>query len=108
MAYGSSGIGFIYPRPASGLVDERLTVSSSAVPFSSLSTWAAGGLCRMVVLDVQSNDVMVTFDGSTPTSTNGHRLYAGQNYTWSFEAAQKAQFIRVSADATIHASPFTY
>lgn len=108
MAYGSSGIGFIYPRPASGLIDERLAVSSSAVPFSSVATWAANDLCRMVMFDVQSNDVMMTVDGSTPTSTNGHRLYAGQNYTISFQMAAKAQFIRVSADATIHASPLTY
>ncbi len=107
MAYGSSGIGFIYPKPSSGGTDERLTVSSSAVPFSSVATWQALP-AKMIVLDVQSNDVMVTFDGSTPTSTNGHRLYAGQNYTWSMETAAKASFIRVSADATIHASPFTY
>lgn len=108
MAYGSSSVGFLYTKPAPGLVDERLTVSSSAVPLSSIATWGANGLCRMVTLDVQTNDVMVTFDGSTPTSTNGHRLYAGQNFTWSFEKAKAAQFIRVSADATIHASPETY
>ncbi len=111
MAYGSSGLAFIYPRPASGLTDERLTVSSTAggVQFSSLSAWAVNGLTRMVVLDVQTADVMVTFDGSAPTTTNGHRLYAGQNYTWSYETAAAAKFIRATGtDGVIHASPFTY
>lgn len=109
MAFGSSSPNFIYPKPASGLVDERLTVSSSAVPLSSIATWGANGVCRMVVLDIQGQDAMVTFDGSTPTSTNGHRLYAGQNYTWGYDTAKAAQFIRQgSSDSTIHASPFTF
>lgn len=108
MAFGSSSPTYIYPQPSGGLVDERLTVSSTAVPFSSIATWRASSNCKFVVLDVQTNDVMVTFDGSTPTSTNGHRLYAGESYTWNFETAADAQFIRVSADAVVHASPFTY
>jgi hypothetical protein len=109
MAYGSSGLGFYYPRPAAGQTDERLTVSSSAVPFSSVATWQSSGLVKLVMFDVQSNDVMVTVDGSTPTSTNGHRLYAGQNFTWSMEMAAKAQFIRAGAsDGTVHASPLSY
>lgn len=108
MAFGSSSPTYIYPRPAGGQTDERLTVSSSAVPFSSIATWRASGNVKFVVLDVQSNDVFVTFDGSTPTSTNGHRLYSGESYTWNFETAAAAQFIRASADATVHASPFTF
>lgn len=94
----------IFPVPAPGQTDERLSVSSSAVPFST--TWPAADV-KFIVLDVQTNDVMVTFDGSTPTSSNGHRLYAGQSFTWHRKTAEAAQFIRVSADAVIHASPFT-
>lgn len=109
MAYGSSGIAFIYPKPSGGLTDERLTVSTVAIALSSPSTWLTSGICRVVILDIQNNDVMVTFDGSTPTSTNGHRLYAGQNYTWSIELAKAASFIRAgSADGVVHASPATY
>lgn len=99
----------LYPRPTPGGTDEKLAVSSSAVPFTT--DWRASpsaGANRFIVLDVQTNDVMVTFDGSTPTSTNGHRLYAGESFTWSVDTAEAAQFIRVSADAVVHASPFTY
>ena len=108
MAYGSSSLGFVYPKPASGLTGERLTVSSSPVQFANASTWQSGGLVRTVDVDIQSNDVWATFDGGTPSSSNGHRLYAGQNYTWSIERARAARFVRVSADATIQASPSTY
>ena len=95
----------IYPKPTPGQTDERLTVSSTAVPFTT--TWKSGNN-RFVVLDVQTSDVMVTFDSSTPTSSNGHRLYSGKSYTWDVDTADAASFIRVSADAAIQASGFTY
>jgi len=94
----------IYPVPAPGQTDERLTVSSSVVTFTS--TWDYSNV-KFVTLDVQDNDVFVTFDGSDPTSSNGHRLYAGQAYTWHLRRAQAAKFIRASSDAVIHASPDT-
>lgn len=102
----ASFIANLYPRPTLGQTDERLAVSNSAVPFTT--NWRTNTLNRFVVLDVQTNDIMVTFDGSDPTSTNGHRLYFGQSYTWSVDAAMAAKFIRVSADAVVHASGFTY
>lgn len=109
MAFGSSSPNFIYPRPASGLSDENLTVSNTAVQFSSIATWGADGICRMVLFDIQNEDVMCTLDGSTPTATNGHQLYAGQNYTWSYDTIKSAKFIRQGAnDAVIHASPLTF
>jgi hypothetical protein len=97
----------LFPKPtiASGaaVADQRLTVSSTAISFAT--TFNAG--TDMVVLDVQGADVMVTFDGSTPTSTNGHRLYDASHYTWSRQAAQAAKFIRqAGTDAAIHASEF--
>lgn len=96
----------LFPKPTPSQTDERLAVSSTAVPFGT--NWKTVNTNRFVVLDVQTNDVMCTFDGSTPTATNGHRLYAGQSYTWHVDAAAAAQFIRASADAVIHASGFTY
>lgn len=94
-----------YPKPNGTNADERLTVSSASVQLTS-SSWDAR--THYIVLDVQDNDVMCTFDGSTPTSSNGHRLYAGQSYTWSRLAAQSAKFIRQgSSDGVVHASQFT-
>ena len=96
----------IFPKPAryqnAAVTDQRLTVSSSVVQFS-----AFGDTTNMIVLDVQDADVMCTFDGSTPSATNGHRLYSGSHYTWSTAAAAAAKFIRqASTDAAIQASEF--
>ena len=94
----------IFPKPAvyrgSSVADQRLTVSSSVVQLS-----AFGDTTNMVMFDIQDADVMCTIDGSTPTSTNGHRLYQGRAYTWSTAMAQAAKFIRqAGTDAVIHAS----
>lgn len=93
-----------YPKPNGTKADERLTVSSAVVSFSTTFDITTG----YVVFDVQNADVMVTYDGSTPSATNGHRLYAGTNGVWSRQAAQAAKFIRFgSTDGIIHASQFT-
>ena len=94
----------IFPKPAvyrgSSVADQRLTVSSSVVQLS-----AFGDTTNMVMFDIQDADVMCTIDGSTPSATNGHRLYQGRAYTWSTAMAQAAKFIRqAGTDAVIHAS----
>ena len=98
----------IFPKPAwyrgSAVSDQRLTVDATVggVQFSTFSDTS-----NMIVLDVQDADVMCTFDGSAPTSTNGHRLYSGSQYTWSVVAAQQVKFIRQGAtSAAIQASEF--
>jgi len=94
----------IFPKPAvyrgSSVADQRLTVSSAVVQLS-----AFGDTTNMVMFDIQDADVMCTIDGSTPSATNGHRLYQGRAYTWSTAMAQAAKFIRQgSTDGVIHAS----
>ena len=94
----------LYPKPTSGVSDQTLAVADAAVQFGT----AFNSLTRYIVLDVQLADVRVTYDGSAPTSTNGHILFAGRSYTWSKQAAVAAKFIRDgSVSASIHASEFT-
>jgi len=94
----------LYPKPTSGVADQTLAVADSAVQFGT----AFNSLTRYIVLDVQLADVRVTYDGSAPTTTNGHILFAGRSYTWSKQAAVAAKFIRDgSVSASIHASEFT-
>ena len=94
----------IFPKPAvyrgSSVADQRLAVSSAVVQLS-----AFGDTTNMVMFDIQDADVMCTIDGSTPSASNGHRLYQGRAYTWSTAMAQAAKFIRQgSTDGVIHAS----
>ena len=98
----------LYTKPAiSGttfVADQRLTVDATAggVTFTDYTeTYVV-----TVDLDVQTADVMCTFDDSAPTTTNGHRLYAGTAHTWSRDRFNAAKFIRATAtSAEIHASP---
>ncbi len=94
-----------FPKPSyrssASIADQRLTVADTAVPFAT----TFNEITDFVMFDVQDADVMVTIDGSAPTTSNGHRLYAGRAYTWSKAMAQAARFIRYgSTSAAIHAS----
>ncbi len=104
----------LYPIPSGTGNDHRLTVDATAggVQFSQSSkddnTDAFDSLTKYIAFDVQDADVFMTFDGSAPTTSNGHKLFAGRSYTFSKEAATKAKFIRAgSTSAKIHASQFT-
>ena len=35
---------------------------------------------NLVFIDIQDNDIYITFDGSTPSATVGHILQAGRDY----------------------------
>ena len=103
----------LYPIPSGSGNDHRLTVDATAggVLFSGVNddnTAAFDALTKYIAMDVQDADVFMTFDGSAPTTSNGHKLFAGRSYTFSKEAAVKAKFIRSgSTSAKIHASQFT-
>lgn len=91
----------LYPKPAVGTLDQRLTAddTSGGVQFSAFAAQT-----DLVMFDVQGADVMVTFDGSAPTPTNGIRLYDTRAYTWSKSMATAAKFIRQDAvSAALHA-----
>jgi hypothetical protein len=102
------GLNPLYPKPAiSGttgnpIAGQRKTVSSAAVQFAT----AFDANTSLVSVDVQVDDVYVTFDGTTPSSSNGHRLYARDKVLWSKATATAAKFIRVTTDATLQASEF--
>lgn len=96
-------VGNLYPNKCNG-TDQRLTVDSTAGGVQ-LSAFAADS--DYIVWDVQDADIMVTFDGSAPTTTNGHRLYAGQAGTWSVPTATAMKAIRQGATSgVLHATPF--
>lgn len=87
---------------SAAVAGQRLTVTSTAT-----STFSAfNQRTDAVVLDVQTANVYCTFDGTTPSATNGHILYAQNAYTWSTAAASQAKFVATSSNATIYASEF--
>ena len=99
----NSYISNLYLKPTDGATSQRLTPTTLVV--AEFSAFIRG--TKAISFDVQTNDVFMTVDGSTPTSTNGHKLYAGRAYTLSVEAAKAAKFLAASGTAVIFASELT-
>lgn len=83
-----------YPR-ANSAPTASLAVSTVSVSPVAL----VGSAENLVFFDVQDADVYCTIDGATAPVSNGassvgHRLYAGNQYTWLSGNFSKARFIR--------------
>jgi hypothetical protein len=94
----------LYPLPAPGATLQKLAVSTA--PVSYASTFYDGKV-KFVLFEVQVGGVYVTFDGSTPSSSNGHLYAVNTREFWSANRADEAKFIRATVDATVYGSPFT-
>lgn len=92
----------LYPKPHVGQTLQEIAVSTSAVQLTAFDLQT-----HYVLVEVKTASVYVTFDNSTPSSTNGHSLAAGYREFWSRQTAQAAKFIQNSGAARVVASPFT-
>lgn len=103
-----SQINVLYPKPTvlstnTPVSGQSLTVGASVTSFVT----AFNNYTNLVFVDVQTSDVIVTFDGTNPVSgTRGHRLPAGTNYTWSTATATAAKFIQATAGGILFLSEF--
>lgn len=93
---------------AGPVASQSLTVSTAAVAATGYTPVPSVDGVFAVSFDIQVSNVRVRWDGTDPTSTVGHLLYAGTNYTWDCAKFNAAKFIRdtaATADAIIFASP---
>lgn len=109
-----SQINVLYPKMAitgtTSVASSSTTVSTAAVSPSTIYTnaVAGGGGVTLVTFDVQTSNIRVRWDGTNPTATVGHLLYAGTSYTWPVSQYDAAKFIRDTAagvDGIVFASP---
>lgn len=92
--------------PVPGVAGRRITVGGSATTLNHASVPFAAQT-EVLVIDVQGADVMVTFDGSTPSTSNGHYLSAGDKLMWTKAAGIAARLIAAgSSAAEVHVSEF--
>ncbi len=100
----------LYPRPhiktgassvAAGIM---LNVGTSSATSFTASNFDSN--CMLVVFDIQTANVVVTLDNSTPAAgTSGHILISGTNYTWQTASLLNAKFIAATGtSAQIYAS----
>lgn len=86
--------------------DTRTTVSTSIIEPSTIMGTPDDETTHFLV-NVQSQPVMVTFDGSDPTASNGHLFSSGYQDFWPKQMLAKARWIRQGAsDGTVHVTPF--
>tara|TARA_R110000782_G_scaffold228814_1_gene315268 strand:+ start:29 stop:340 length:312 start_codon:yes stop_codon:yes gene_type:complete len=86
-----------------GATSERLSATTS----SAVSLAALYADTDYVVIDVQTNNVLVTFDGTAATSTNGHLLVKDQGLiVLTKNAAAGASFIGSGGTAIVYAEQF--
>ena len=97
---------------------EQITVSSAAVTGtaaliantagaqtdgSSPARWAQTIPASAAIIEVATNGIYYTVDGTTPSSTNGHRLNAGDVLTLSGrQKIGNLKMIRQSADSVVN------
>lgn len=84
----------------------RTTVSTTVIAPATVTGAVATDTSHFLV-NVLTNGVYVTFDGTDPSGTNGHALPAGYQEYWTKQMAAKARWVRSGAsDAAVHVSPF--
>lgn len=89
-------------KPLTASQQTLSVTSGAAVSFTAFSRDA-----ESVFVDIETGKVYCTFDGSTPSSSNGHTFIAGLNFTWSVGMANAAKFIADSTTADITGSPLS-
>lgn len=84
---------------------QALTVDATA---GGVAFAAFNDKTNFVVFDVQTADVIVTYDGQTPVAGSvGHRMLVGEKYTMSKAQAMACKFLRAtSTSGFIWASEF--
>ncbi len=96
----------LHPIPNGTQPGETLSVNNAAVYQFATAFHPRTSCCYITV---SSHPIYVTFDGSTPSSTNGNELASGFEGWWSKEAARLAKMIGHSgALSRVAISQFTY
>lgn len=92
------------PPHTTNEVGYRLTVSSAAV---SLSAGNIGTTGKYVLLQVQGAPVYVTYDGTTPSATNGVYVDTYEKTVVQRAVALRMKWLRATgSDGYVFAQPF--
>ena len=95
----------LYPKPNGTAASQNLSVAGTAVQFDSTNF---DYKTNSFFVTVHNHPVVVTFDGSTPTSSLGHILPSGWYGFWSKDAVLAAKLIRhTGSSAVVTISQFT-
>jgi hypothetical protein len=92
--------------PQSGVASRAVTAGATA---SNLIVAALNVQTQGIYWTVTGANARVTFDGSTPTATNGHQIANGEEGIWSPILAASARIIRENGtDAVFYITEINY
>jgi hypothetical protein len=95
----------LYPKPNGTAAGQNLTVGATAVQFDPATF---DYKTNAFFVTVHTHPVIVTFDGTTPTASNGHVLPTDWYGWWSKDAAIAAKLLRhTSSSSQVTISQFT-
>ena len=77
----------------------RVTVAATALVFANDLNVPAGA--TRIDWDVQTADIVVTFDGTTPTASFGHLLPSGTRGSWTVAEAKSVRAIRAGSTSGV-------
>lgn len=84
---------------------ETIAVSSTAIGATAATINSATGKAAYAIFTTETNPLRFTADGTTPTSTVGHLVQAGQQIeACGFVAVSQFRMIRTGSDATVQAT----
>ncbi len=86
---------------------EQIAVSSAAVPLTAAYVDNTANYpdfkCAACVIEIRTNAIYYTVDGTTPSSTNGHALGAGDILPLAgYQKVKNFKAIRQTADGTLN------
>jgi hypothetical protein len=95
------------PPASSSYAHETLTVSNTALGFTSGLINQGGGQATFALVTVAVDNVRFWSDGTAPTATVGHIVVAGTPVSvCGFDNIKNFKMIRVTTDATVSVSYF--
>jgi hypothetical protein len=101
----SQDFGIKPTRTGSGtLAANQSIVNTTGATTSFANTWNASS--TLIALEVQTGSSYVTFDGTTPSATNGHQMFLNQAYHWNIATILSAQFKAIGTNGRVMASQF--
>ena len=88
-----------------GATDQGITVADTAIALGDLTAEAT----THVLVTVSDQPIRVTFDGSDPTTSNGHYWAAAKEEVLTRELAAVMKMIRATGSSGyLHATELTY
>ena len=95
------------PKPTRTTGGKLVPAQRLGIGATPVSLTAFNPNTTLIAAEIQTSNVLVTFDGTVPSANNGHILYAGQVYHWSADTAKCASFIEATGtSATLQATEF--